>query len=661
MFGTGAWPCASTGHRGFICIFENWVGWQAKCPRESGEIVRARLAIQLVTIALAAALPGFAQEQAPERWNLQGTLGADLSSTTNTPLFAPSNSNLASGYSTVAGDFGLVLGGFLKDPKFVPFTIDFSGEHGSNAVALGGFRDTVYDFGFSASFLPDRPFPLHIFYRKSEYGANGTGFGETSDTSSFGLTWELRVPRLPHVDVHYLRQANEVQLPTSLTNSNFHLNQLGIDANDRWKGWNWNAGFDDFSTTNNAVAALTLASPFQENLKLQDLLVTRTFWDTKARFNLAERLEWQEEDLLGQPGGRFTDAYVTSQLQIQHTPKLSSHYFYTFTNISQSGGTSLSGSEGSSNLSLIQIPAFTSSTLGGGVDYRIIPSVTLFQQVQEYFVTTVPGVGEAETSEFDSMTGAAFGRMWRGFELGGSYSGHFQELGTTLGHHPATFSNDLQGRVSWGDVRRVRLTASGIDSKYNLVEELGGFTTNRSLRLQAETTRLRGWHLQGSAERARLEYLSASGDVKTNTTNYSAQVEKGRVALGAGRQALAGAGALFPALVTAQQWLGLPLPLGELVATPLLNRLSHVNTAAATLRLRRQFDVSANYMSERDQLAASEPKFRTIDVSARYHIGKLGIQAGFGSYRIENITVPLRTGNLLNRYFLRISRDFKFF
>ena len=406
------------------------------------------------------------------------------------------------------------------------------------------------------------------------------------------------------MDVRYLKQDNEVQLPTSLTNSSYRLNELGIDASDQWKGWKWNAGFSDFSTTNNAVEALALPSPFQENLKLQDFLVTRTFWDDKARFNFADRLEWQEERLLGQPAGQFTDAYAISQLQINHTPKLSSNYFYTFTNISQSGETSLNGTEGnSSNLSLIQLPAFTSNTFGGGVDYRVIPSVTLFQQVQEYRVTAVQGVAEAETSEFDSMSGASFGRAWRGLELGGTYTGHFQLLGTTLGHHPATFSNDVEGRVAWGDPRRVRLVASGVDSRYNLVDELGGFSSTRSLRLQAETTRLFGWHLRGSAERARLEYLSVSGDIKSDTTNYTAQIQQRRLSLSGGHQTLAGAGALFPAVVSAEQWLSIPLPLSELVATPLLNRIARVDTATAALRLRRQFDVAADYMSERDLLS----------------------------------------------------------
>jgi hypothetical protein len=200
-----------------------------------------------------------------------------------------------------------------------------------------------------------------------------------------------------------------------------------------------------------------------------------------------------------------------------------------------------------------------------------------------------------------------------------------------------------------------------VDSRYNLVDQLGGFSANRSVRMQAETSRLFGWHLRGSAERARLEYLSVGGDIKSNTTNFAAQVDKRRLALSGGHETLAGAGALFPAIVSAQQWLSLPLPLSELVATPLLNRLSRVNTAAATLRVLRQLDVSADYMSERDVLALSQPKFRTVDVSGRYHVGKLSIQAGFGSYRIENATVALRTGNFLNRYFLRVSRDFKVF
>jgi len=152
-----------------------------------------------------------------------------------------------------------------------------------------------------------------------------------------------------------------------------------------------------------------------------------------------------------------------------------------------------------------------------------------------------------------------------------------------------------------------------------------------------------------------------SGDIRSDTTNYAAQIQQRRLALSVGHQTLAGAGALFPAIVSSEQWLSTELPLSELVATPLLNRIARVDTAAAALRVRRQFDVSADYMSERDQLALSQAKFRTVDVSARYHVGKIGIQAGFGSYQIENITVPSRTGNLVNRYFVRVTRDFKIF
>ncbi len=622
--------------------------------------MRARLAIQLVTIALAAALPSFAQDPTPEHWRLQGALGADLSKTTDTSLFTPSSPNNTSDYSTAGFDWNLLAGGYLKNPKFIPFTINYSGEHASNAVALGGFRDNVYDVGFSASFLPERSFPLQIFYRKSEYGANGTGFGENSDTSSFGFTWELRTRRLPHLTVRYLNQANEVQLPTSLTNSSYRLNELSIDASDEWKSWKWNGGFNDFSTTTNAVGAFALSSPFRENLKLQDLFVSRKFWDDKARLNIADRLEWQQESFLGQPAGQFTDAYVTSQLQIKHTPKLSSNYYYTFTNISQSGANSLTGTEGTgSNLSLIQVPAFTSNSLGAGVNYQVIPSVNLFQQVQEYRVTAVEGVAEAETSEFDSLSGVSFGRTWRGLELGGTYTGHYQLLGTTLGHHPTTFSNDLQGRVGWGDPGRLRLLATGMDSRYNLVDELGGFSSTRSLRLQAESSRLFGWYVRGTAERARLEYLGVSGDIKSDTTNYAAQVQHQRLSLSAGHQDLVGAGALFPAIINAEQFLSVPLPLSELVATPLLNRISRVDTATAALRVRAQLDVAADYMSERDLLSSSQAKFRTADISARYRVGKIRIQVGFGSYEIENITVPVQTGNLLNRYFFRITRDFK--
>jgi hypothetical protein len=620
--------------------------------------MRGRLVIQIATLALAAALPSLAQEAPPEHWQLQGVLGADLSRQTNTQLFLPSNS---SNYSTIAGDLSLFLSGYAKDPKLLPFKVNFSDEYGSNAVALGSYRDNIYGFGFDASFLPDRDFPFYIFYQKSEYGATGASFGENSDTSSFGFDWTLRARRLPHVNLRYLKQSNELQLVTSVTSTSYRLNEFSVDASDNWKGWKWNGGFNDFSTTNNAAAGLNLTSPFQEDLKTESLRVTRSFWDNKAGFSFLDRLQWQQQQFLGQPAGQFTDDYADAQLRIEHTPKLSSNYFVDFSRVSSAGEASQGASGG--NVSLLQVPPVSSETFGGGVQYRLTPDLDLFQQLQEYRVGAVQlaGVMEAETSLIDSLSGASYTKSWRGVDLEGRYAGDLQVGGTNLGHHPTTFSNDVDGRVAWGKPRRVRVVLSGVDSRYNLVDELGGFTTNRNARLQVETSRFRGWHLRGSVERERVEFLSVSGDVKSNSTNFSAQIEGRRLSVGAGHQILSGAGALFPAIVSAEQWLSIPLPLNELVATPLLNRLSHVDTVSAAFRVRKQFDVSADYMNERDVLALSQPRFRTAEVSARYHIGKVSIQAGFGEYRVENITIPLRTGNSLNRYYLRVMRDFRIF
>ena len=623
--------------------------------------MNARLIIQIATLLLTAALPSLGQEAPPEHWQFQGVLGADLSRETNAQLFLPSNPQNTSEYSTIAGDLNLLLGGYLKDPKLLPFKVNFSEEYGSNAVALGSYRDNIFGFGFDASFLPDRNFPFHIFYQKSEYGATGASFGENSDTSTFGFDWNLHVRRLPRLNVRYLKQSNELKLITSLTNTSYRLNEFSIDASDNWKGWKWNGGFTDFSTTNNTAAGLNLASPFQENLKMQSLLVNRTFWDNKARFSFMDRLEWQQEQFLGQPSGQFTDAFATAQLGIDHTPKLSSNYFYSFSRMSSNGEVSEAAT--GSSVSLLQVPPADSVIFGGGVQYRLTRALDLFQQFQQYRVTPVQsaGVVEAETSLTDSRSGAFFTKGWRGLDLAARYTGDLQMGGTNLGHHPTTFSNDVDGRVAWGNPRRVRLVATGVDSRYNIVDELGGFSSNRSVRLQAETGRLRGWHLRGDAERGRVEFLSASGDVISDTLNYSAQIEGRRLSVSGGHQTSTGAGALFPAIVTAEQWLSVPLPLNELVATPLLNRLSHIDTAAAALRVRKQFDVSADYMNERDVLALSQPRFRTAEVSARYRVGRVSVQAGFGEYRIENITIPLRTGNSFNRYFLRVTRDFKIF
>jgi hypothetical protein len=107
--------------------------------------------------------------------------------------------------------------------------------------------------------------------------------------------------------------------------------------------------------------------------------------------------------------------------------------------------------------------------------------------------------------------------------------------------------------------------------------------------------------------------------------------------------------------------LSLPLPVEQLVDTPLLDRTTRITALQGALRLVRNLDLYAQWRSERNLFASSTQKFRVLDARLRYRIGKLSLDAGWARYRSAIAMPESLSGLRVNRYFFRVARDFKVF
>jgi len=616
----------------------------------------------LGVLLFASVLPVAAQPQEPERWRLLGSLGVNLSKTTQTPLIPVSELARSSDYSTASGDLRLTLGGFVKDPALLPFTVDFTGERGSNSVDIGSFRHTILSWGINTVFLPERPFPLRFYYRKNQFDSRGATFGQDSDNSSLGLDWSLRLPKLPRFSFGYNRFATEVRVPTSITDTSYRQNLWRVGAEDKWKGWDWGIGFDQYSSVANAVAGFALPTELQQTLRVLGANIRRSFWNQKAQLIVDNRSQWLKGSLPGQGSTQSTDSITSTNLRVQHTPKLASSYYYTHTRVRLTTEGAVGGLPGvPGQIIFVAPPSFVSHFAGGRVDYRLTESVNLNQEIRYYRITPPITQFEVRESLTESLSGVNYQKSWRGLELGGSYVGRWQLMGTSLGNTANTFSNNFDVRLGWGDVRRLRLAGTTRYSKLNLVDQLGGFTEERRVRFELQTARLRPFRVLFSADRAYIELLNVSGDTKQDVTNLSGQVSHSRLAFSYTRTLGEGAGALFPSLVQLRQRITIPLPLDQLGFTPLLDRTTRANAVSLTIRPISSLELSGYWRSEFNLLASAELRFRQSEARARYRLGKFTFETGFGNFRTEILAPPQPSGLEINRYFLRVARDFQVF
>jgi len=605
------------------------------------------------------AVPCLAQQTEPGLWQLKGSAGFSAFTSNFVPVAGSPIAGQNSSYSAVAGDLRLGLSGFLKDPKFVLFDLGFAGQLASNGVDKGFYNSDLWGLTGDAILLPRSTYPLRVFYSNNLYDTSGNVLTSTSSSSLFGADWTLRSPRFPRVDVSFTQQTENIRFPTSLTDTGFRQNLGHVSADDIWKNWHWTGGFDLNDTLSRSAGVFVLNTPLTTNSKVPSFSASRSFWADKGYFNFYASGNFQQ-NLLGQQNvGNSRLIYATPSLRIQHTSKLSSQYAYAFTQ-SQISGLATALLPGAGTI-FFSTPRLDTHSLSGRVDYQVRKAVRLFQEVR--YTHTTPFVTTVETikSLTDSVSGIEYQRAWRTVSLSGMYAGDLQFVGTNLNNSAHTFSNNVQGRASWGDLQRLRLTGSFVDSKQNYVAQLGAFAANRQAAVEMETNRLRIFRLYARAERNHVQVLNPSGNTKQDFNGYQVQLSARRISAGYSQGLVEGVGALFPASVTQNPFITVPLPLELLTPTPLLDRTGRLKSAFLTAHLLRNFDVSADWRREKDILATSNQSYRLFEVHALYRVGKITAEGVVGSYLTEVLATESTSGLRLNRCYLRVARDFKIF
>src|SRR5512146_1892538 len=221
----------------------------------------------LAIAALLWALPCLAQYgyEETERWHMKGTVGLDFFNTGYTPVI--NGQGEPSSYNDVAGDFGLDLSGFLKDPKLLQFDTNFNTQRGATSLTGGDYNDNLLGGGVSLAFLPVSRYPFHLVYRRSAYDTTGSLFGSNTDYSQLNADWTIDVPNLPRFNFSYLGNKNDVRLATSLNDTGFDQTDWGFRAQDKRWGWQWNAGYNFGKINTNSTGALSFITGLNEGYK----------------------------------------------------------------------------------------------------------------------------------------------------------------------------------------------------------------------------------------------------------------------------------------------------------------------------------------------------------------------------------------------------------
>jgi len=608
----------------------------------------------LTVLVLLSVLPCTAQEIV-EGLHARGTVGFDLSGNSFSPI-NNSQGEPSSPSSSIGGDIGLDLSGIVMDPRFITFQSNFNFQHGANSVDQLGYSNGVLGGGANVSILPTSRSPLQLFYQRTGANTSGSLFGSNSDMSQFRAQWTLDLSHMPHLMVTYNDTSNDVVLATSLSNVGYKQSDWSVQANDRIAGFNWNAGLNVGKFDQTTIGSLALLGGVQEDYRTFNGRAFRSLWGGKAVFDTSVHDQHYDFDFPGTGTSLSDDLLFSSNLQVQHTKKLSSRYTYTFSHLNES-----SNFTESNGITVLNPPTLNTQSVGGEVSYQLTRAIRIFQGGEYIHLTPLEIGTESQTSLFESDSGVSAIKRWRGLDLSGDYTGRLQNLGTNFGNTGRTWSNNGDARVGWGDVKRVRLTGGFRYDRLNLVQEIGGFTQIHTFGGQAETTRFFHMRLSGGAEHGTVEILNLSGDTHRTYTNYSAQAEHRRFHLMASRGLNDGSGSIFPTPLTGGFFIATPLPVSELIATPLLNITSQTTNFTVTTRPRNHLEVGAYYRKENDVLLTSQENYRLWEIRAQYRIGRVSIDGGVGNLRSEISQNDSLSGLGINRYWFRISRSFNLF
>jgi len=612
----------------------------------------------LVSLALLAAFPAYGQYSAPEapRWRITGFAGFDLSHTSQSINEGPDNGQLFP-----LGDLRLNTDGFLLDPRFLHIDAGMDFQKGVNSAERGDLDLGGLNLALGTVFLPKSHVPLRTTYTRTSHGVSGLGLNQNDDDSRLDVEWSMLFPSLPHITAGFQKYDTTVHVPTSFADRSYNELGLNVGVSDAWKQWQWAGNFATGDTSSSGVSGLDLTAPFEGSSRTGSFSASRNFWENKARLRLENRELWRHDTLGGAGSSDSSEFTDTASFNVQLNPQWSVDSGYSFSQLNFQGSTFSNLIPGAGQTRLIALNSGTSHTFTGRVNYRPTDWLRLSQEARTTRSTPAEGLLESETSFTDTSSTVSAEHRWHGFDLNGSYTGRFQLAGTTLDRSPSSWSNSFIGRIGWGDVRYVRLSAVGQDSHLNLVEQIGGFTQERRVGFEAETHQFKFFRLRASADRSRMELLNVSGNTRTGLTSFGFQAEHRLFSVSYTRTYADGAGALFPFALLNNQFLVIQLPVGQLLATPLLDRTTHAQSVSLIARPRRRLDVVFVWRQEETQLTASDQTFSTIQADARYHLGRVTLEGGYSRSLNDVMNITGLVGNRLARWYLRVGRDFRIF
>jgi hypothetical protein len=592
----------------------------------------------------------------PPRWRVNGFAGFDLTHT----------SQSLTGQETPTeqlfplGDLRLNSDGYLLDPRFLHLTTGFEFQRGANTSDRGDLNTGGTNIAIGSAFLPKSHFPFRLSYTKTDHGVTGLGFDQNEDDSRLDMQWTVLHPKVPHITTSFQMYGSTVHVPDSFTDRSYDQKAFNVGVSDVWKDWNWSGNFSQGNGDSTGQSLLGLDSTFTNSTRAAGVNVYRPFWGTKARLIFENRDIWRKDQLAGD--GRTTSGEITNNatFDVQVHPKVLVGASYAFSKLDFEGNglqTLLVPAAG--QVEVVSLISSISNSGAGHVEYRPMDWLRLVQEVRTTFNTPTTGVVESRTSFTESDSTVAANHHWAGLDLAGSYTGKFQFAGTSLGNSPNSWSNNFSGRIGWGDVRRVRLTAAGESMRLNLVEQIGGFTDQNRGGLELETHALRYFRLHASGDYTNVELLNLSGDTHSKTVSYSAAAEHRLFSVAYTNSFLDGAGAIFPLGLIDQQFLVIPLPVSQLVATPLLNRKTHAQTVSFLARPRRNLQAQFAWRTEDTQLSASDETFDFLQANATYRLGKFTLEGGYWRNLNDVTFVTGLTGSRLSLWYFRIGRDFR--
>jgi hypothetical protein len=618
-----------------------------------------RKIVWVAALSMIPAIPAGAQytNYEPPRWHANGYAGFNLTHTSQEQV----DGNGQSDQLFPLGDLRLNTNGFLVDPRLLDLNTALDYQKGVNSSDVGDLSTGGLNLAISSVFLPRSRFPLQVAYERTNHGVSGLGLNQNDDSSRLDARWSMLTPKLPQLTLSFQKYDNTVHVPASFADHNYSETAFSAGASDSWKEWHWNGNFSQaYGNSSGSASILGLNSTFDNSTRAGGLNVSRNFWDSKARLTFDNRELWRHDSLSGDGSNRTSEFTNNVNFDVQVTPRVTLAAGYGFTKVDFSGG-SFNGvlGPGSTPVQVLSIASSTSNSVSGRVDYRPWDWLRFSQDVRTVRLTPISGVTESETSFTDTASTVAAEHRWRSLDLMGSYTGRYQLTGTTLNNTPDSWSNSFTGRVGWGNVQRVRLTAVAQDTRLNLVEQIGGFTDEKRASLEAETHIIKNFRFRLNGEYSNVDLLNVSGDTRSKNVLYSAQVDHRRFSVWYSASFMDGAGALFPEGLIDRNFLVVPLPISQLLATPLLNRTTDARTAGLIGRFRRNLDLMVIYRTEDVKLLSSEQKFKVLQGDARYRIGKVTVEGGYSRNLNDVINVTSLNGTRLAVWYIRIGRDFR--